>query len=55
MKLIEIVLRQWRRRNDGGAECKIYCKPICKCHNVTPSVQLSYANKDKRVKRSPAL
>jgi hypothetical protein len=38
MKSIEIVLRRGRgtTNNDGGVNLiKIYCKHICKCHNVS--------------------
>jgi hypothetical protein len=38
MKPVEIVLRRGRkkRENDGGGKSKIYCKHICKYHNVSP-------------------
>jgi hypothetical protein len=48
MKLVEIVLRReegkTRRTMEGVNLIKIYCKHICKYHNVSP-VQLLYANK----------
>jgi hypothetical protein len=47
MKPIEIILRKGKgmRENNGGVNLiKIYCKHICKCHNVSPCT-IIYANK----------
>jgi hypothetical protein len=49
MKPVEIVLRRGKREireNDVGVNLiKVYCKHICKCHDVPSPVQLLYANK----------
>jgi hypothetical protein len=47
VKSVEIVLRrhgEGMRENDGVVNLiKIYCKHLCKCHNVVPCTAL-YAN-----------
>jgi hypothetical protein len=34
---------------EGGDLIKVYCKHICKCHILSPPVELLYANKIKRI------
>jgi hypothetical protein len=50
MKPVEIVLRrgdeEGGRKMEGVNLTKIYCKHICKYHNVSP-VQLVYVNNQK--------
>jgi hypothetical protein len=41
---LEIDLRRGERKNRGAGKSKMYCKHICKYHDVSP-VQLLYANK----------
>jgi hypothetical protein len=40
MQSVEIVLRRReggrKREKDGGGKPKIYCKHICKYHNISP-------------------
>jgi hypothetical protein len=48
IKYIEIVLRSWRggRKMERVNLATIYCKHICKYHNLF-SVQLLYSNNNK--------
>jgi hypothetical protein len=36
-----------REKDEGMNLTKIYCKHLCKCHNVSP-IQILYANKKKK-------
>jgi hypothetical protein len=38
--------RKEMKENNGRGDSKIYCKHICKCHNVSSPVQLLFAKKN---------
>jgi hypothetical protein len=49
MKPVEIVQRREGHKGESGRGnlITLYCKHICKCHNICPHVKLLGANKNK--------